>query len=101
MYGIPEKIVQAIEVLYEDSTSRVNVDGKMSNEFKITTGVIQGDVLAPSLFIIVIDYVIRKSEKEFGYISHQRQSSRNPEKKLNDLDYADDIALLEMSLNGA
>ncbi|CAF1086036.1 unnamed protein product [Didymodactylos carnosus] len=80
-YGIPEEIVQAIRVLYDDSTSKVFVDGKLFKEFKISTGVLQGDVLAPSVFIIAMAYVIRM-----------------PEQRLNDLAYADDIVLLEGSL---
>ena len=54
-YGIPDIFVSAIKVLYEGSTSRVLLDGKLSEEFKVSTGVLQGDVLAPFLFIIVID----------------------------------------------
>ena len=30
----------------------------------ITTGILQGDVLAPYLFILVIDYVMRKPKKK-------------------------------------
>jgi hypothetical protein len=52
-YGIPNKIVSAIRVLYDNSTSIVYVDGQQSEEFNITTGVLQGDVLAPFLFIII------------------------------------------------
>jgi hypothetical protein len=51
-YGIPEQIVAAIRVLYDESTSRVYVEGEFSEAFKITTGVLQGDVLAPFLFIL-------------------------------------------------
>jgi hypothetical protein len=97
-YGIPAKIVQAIKVLYDGSTSRVFVEGKLSRAFHVTTGVLQGDVLAPSLFIIVMDYVMRKSDKEeFGFITHLRRSNRHPAIRLNDLDFADDIALLSSS----
>ena len=100
-YGIPERIVSAIRILYEGSTSRVLIDGQLSKEFAITTGVLQGDVLAPFLFIIVIDYVMNKSENDYGFITHPRKSSRYPQQRLNDLDYADDIALLEGSQSRA
>jgi hypothetical protein len=70
-YGIPEKIVEAIRALYDHSTSRVYVDGQYSQPFDITTGVLQGDVLAPLLFIIVIYYVTRQSASEFGYLTHK------------------------------
>ena len=42
-------IVNAISVLYKNSKSAVMVDGGLSDPFDITTGVLQGDVLAPFL----------------------------------------------------
>ena len=66
-YGIPTQIVNAIRVMYDESTSRVYVGGEISEAFKITTGVLQGDVLAPFLFIIVRDYVSGLSAGDFGY----------------------------------
>ena len=72
------------------------INGKQSTDFKITTGVLQGDVLAPFLFIMVIDHVMRNSAKDFGFVYElAKPSSRYPAKKINDLDFADDIALLE------
>ena len=53
------------------------------------------------MFIIVIDFVMRQSEKDFGTNTHPRKSSRHTVTRLNDLDYADDIALLETSLERA
>ena len=38
----------------------VTPDGN-SEEFDILAGVMQGDTLAPFLFIIVLDYVLRKA----------------------------------------
>ena len=62
----------------------------------IITGVLQGDVLAPFLFVIVIDYIMRLGDVvDFGFVYKQRCGSRQPAEKINDLDYADDLALLE------
>ena len=94
-YGIPQKLVNAIKTLYIDFKSKVLVNQQLSIEFKTKTGVLQCDVLAPFLFLIVLDYVMRESEENSGFITHPRQSSRILEQRLNDLDYADDIALLE------
>ena len=58
---IPDKIVSAIRVLYDQSTSQIYIQGQLSEPFAITTGVLQSDVLAPFLFIIVIDYVSKRS----------------------------------------
>jgi hypothetical protein len=49
-YGIPAKTVGAIRAIYNNSKSKVLVEGKMSDEFEITTGVLQGDTLAPFFY---------------------------------------------------
>jgi hypothetical protein len=66
--------------------------------FKITAGVLQGDTLAPFLFIIVLDFALRKAtperEKELAFTITPRRSSRHPKVTLTDLDVAEDISLL-------
>ena len=64
--------------------------------FYITAGVLQGDTLTPFIFIICLDYVLRKAMDEMldlGLTLIQR-SRCHPAKKISDTDYADDIALL-------
>ena len=101
-YGIPETLVNAIQVLYTNSSSAVMVDGNISNPFSVSTGVLQGDVLAPFLFIILVDYLLlRSSDSGSGVLTHLRKSRRYPAKVINDLDFADDIALLESSISRA
>lgn len=75
-YGIPEAVVNAISVLYNNSRSTVMVDGNISDPFDVSTGVLQGDVLAPFLFVILIDYLLTKatSELDSGVITHPRRS---------------------------
>ena len=71
------------------------VDGNISEPFEVSTGVLQGDVLAPFLSIILVDYLLKKatSDLDSGAVTHPRLSRRYPVKVLNDLDFADDIAL--------
>ena len=46
-FGIPEKIVKAIQIMYVNTSAVVlNPEGEITN-FKIDTGVLQGDPLAP------------------------------------------------------
>ena len=59
-YGIPEKIVNAIRCLYETSTSSVQLNGQLSELFDVNSGVLQGDTLAPFLFIVVLDFILHK-----------------------------------------
>ena len=44
---------------------------------------------------------MKNSEKDYGFITHPRRSSRLLLQRLNDRDYADDIALFESSLERA
>jgi hypothetical protein len=84
------------------------VDGKLTDEFPVTTGVLQGDTLAPLLFIIVIDYVMKNAvldsaaeHNAHGFCTNLREGTRHRENKpatyVYDLDFADDIALMENS----
>ena len=70
-----------------------------TEQFDITTGVLQGDTLAPLLFIIVLDYATRKSmagdkKEELGFTIKPRISRRHLKEVMIDLDFADDISLL-------
>ena len=69
--------------------------------FSIIAGILQGDTLAPFLFIIVVDYVLRMSVdtiKYKGFEIKPRQSSRHSAEYLTDTDFADDIVLVSESL---
>ena len=68
--------------------------------FDIVAGVPQGDTLAPYLFIICLDYVLRTSIdkiKENGFKLTKERSRRYPAHTITDADYVDDIALLANS----
>jgi len=101
-YSIPKTIVNAIQVLYSNSSSAVMVDGSISEPFDVTTGVLQDDDFAPFLFIILTDYLLGKaSGLDSGVVTCPRQSRRYPAKMMNGLDFPDDIALLEASMSRA
>lgn len=78
--------------------SCVHNHGELSDFFPVQTGVLQVDVLAPYLIDIVLDYILKRSSKRYGFVTQQRTSTRHPLEKLNDLDYADDIAQLENAI---
>ena len=104
LYGIPDQIIAAIKVMYTDTSSTVlSTDGETPS-FPILAGILQGDTLAPFLFIMVVDYVLRisvDSISEKGYMLHPRRSPRYPAAYLTDTDFADDIALVSQSLEHA
>ena len=99
-YGIPSSVVDAIQVMYKDTYAKVLTPEGETNAYD--TGVLQGDPSAPFLFIIVLDYALRSSIIiSDGLTLKPRRSSRYPAEKLADLDYADDIALLEDCIEAA
>ena len=96
-YGIPEVLIRSIGALYEDTTSTIRTPDGDTDFFQVLAGVLQGDTLAPYLFIIVLDYVLRTSideNSELGFTLHPRRSRRHPATILTDADFADDLALL-------
>ena len=104
-YGIPDQLVSAIDKLYEGTRAKVISPDGETDYFTILAGVLQGDTLAPYLFAIVVDYVMRKAtsgrEEEFGFTLHRRKSRRCPAVNITDLDFADDIALLSNEIHQA
>ena len=105
-YGIPNRLVQAISDMYKNTRARVQTPDGLTEEFQINTGVLQGDTLAPYLFIIVLDYALRKAigekeEKELGLTIKPKQSGRVHAQVITDLDFADDIALLSNEIKEA
>ena len=96
-YGIPKETVAAITILYRNTKVKVRSPDGDTEYFDIVAGVLQGDTLAPYLFIICLDYVLRTSIdkiKENGFELTKKRSRRYPAKTITDADYADDIAIL-------
>ena len=104
-YGIPPNLLRAIEGMYTNTKAKVISPDGETELFDITAGVLQGDTLAPFLFIIVLDYALRKAmdgkEDELGFTITPRKSARHPKEVLADLDFADDIALLSDAIEQA
>ena len=88
-YGIPEKIIKLIRMAFEPSTCQVVHNGSLTEPFTITTGVRQGCLLSPFLFLIVIDWIMRETTRD-----RKRGLQWSMMEQLEDIDYADDIALI-------
>ena len=84
-------------MLYRNTKVKVcSSDGDTDN-YNIAAGVLQGDTLAPYLFIICLDYVLRMSidkMKENGFKLTKKRSRSYPAQTITDVDYTDDITLL-------
>ena len=104
MYCIPEKIIAAIKRMYENPPTFLDIADGPTDIFSTTTGILQGDTLAPCLLVIIVDYILRQSVDNIsnkGLLVTPRRSTRHPSKYITDLDYADDIALTSDNLENA
>src|SRR5664279_590563 len=80
--GVDEWIVSVIKSMYEEATTAVKVNGRVSNAFVVRVGVHQGSVLSPLLFIIVLEALSREFKEGLPM----------------ELLYADDLVLLADSI---
>ena len=85
-YGIPCKLVQLIKSFYKNFRCSV---GHSDTLFNVKTGVRQGCVMSAVLFNLAIDWVMRKTTEDAP-----RGIRWNLFSTLEDLDFADDLALL-------
>ena len=103
-YGIPPRLLSAIETMYSGTKAKVVTPDGTTEEFDILAGVLQGDTLAPFLFVIVLDYALRKATANYehlGFTITPRRSRRHGPVTLTDLDFADDICLLSDEIQEA
>ena len=80
--GLPDETVAAIMMLYRNAKVKVCFD--------IVAGVLQGDSLAPYLFIICLDYGLRTSidkMKENGFKLTKEKNRKYPRQTFTDADY--------------
>ena len=76
-------------MLYEDSECAMLDEGEESEWFKVKTGVNQGNVMSGFIFLMAVDWIIRNTT------AGSKTGIRwNFTSKLEDLDFADDIALM-------
>ena len=84
-------------MLYRNTIVKVRSPDGDTDYFNIVAGVLQGDTLAPYLFIICLDYMLRTSIdkiKENCFKLTKETSRRYPAKTITDANYANDITHL-------
>lgn len=88
-YGIPEKLVNIMRNSYEGMICRVIHSGQLTRSFQVKTGVRQGGILSPFLFLLAIDWILKTTTAQ-----RRNGIQWTLTTQLNDLDFADDLALL-------
>nr|KAG5707958.1 hypothetical protein BaRGS_025096 [Batillaria attramentaria] len=58
-YGVPGKIISLIRCTYQDMSCGIAHAGQLSESFEVKTGVRQGCLLSPFLFLLVIDWIMK------------------------------------------
>ena len=88
-YGVPPKMTALIKMFYHQFQCSVIVNGSLTEWFPVESGVRQGCIISPILFLIAIDWTMRKSISD-----KPRGIQWTLFNQLEDLDYADDLAVL-------
>ncbi|VDP41917.1 unnamed protein product [Schistosoma curassoni] len=88
-YGVPEKIVNIIRNSCDGLQPKVVRGGQLTDAFQVRTGVRQGCLFSPFLFLLVVDWIMKISTSE---VKHRIQWTAQDQ--LNDLDFTADVALL-------
>ena len=84
-YDLPEETVTAIMMLYKNTKIKVRSPDGDTYYFDNVAGVMQGDTLAPYMFIICLDHVLRMSidlMKKTNTLRWQRQEAEDTPNKL-------------------
>ena len=110
---IPPAFVNIMMTMVKQHNLYVCHDGELSEE-SITplSGVLQGDTLAPYIFILCMDIILQQLEDEWGAVIESEldtddygnpvtHSQRNPKKRLSHMAYSDDVALCSNSTEHA
>ena len=113
-FGCPEKFVALVRSFHEGMMARVQGDGSCSDAFKVTNGVKQGCVLAPTLFSMMFSAMLMSAFRdEEDAISLQYRTDGNlfnlrrlqaktkvKNTSVRELLFADDCALCASSEDG-
>jgi hypothetical protein len=87
--GLPSKFINIIKEGYEDFSCRVLHKGQLSDSIKTSSGVRQGCLLSPLLFLLVMNAVLRRALD-----GKKRELTCRLQESLEDMEYADDVCLV-------
>ena len=59
-YGLTDKVVRMLKLLYKDTKAQVRVNGELSDSFAIKSGVQQGGIPSCIQFNVLFDFIMRR-----------------------------------------
>jgi len=96
-FHVPPRLCSMIMAVYQHLKAFVRTPLGDTEPFDIDTGTLQGDVLAPFLFIMVLDRVLHAALDchDDGLLLRKQGTRSRPQRGelLTDVDYADDVVL--------
>ena len=99
-YNVPICLISDITQMYSDTSACVSTELGPTEWFKTTSGVLQGDPLSPYLFVVLLDYALKKTlQDDVGFVVCRRIGRRHPAIHIGALAYADDFCLLAESID--
>lgn len=87
-YGLPSKYIRVIKIFYENYTAQIMHNGQLTEPINIDSGVRQGCILSPTIFLILVDWIMKKTTRNKTGIRWNAFS------QLEDLEFADDVCLI-------
>ena len=92
--GFPAHIVALIQSLYSSQQASVQVAGELTEKFDVKRGARQGCILSPALFNTYSEQIMRNA------MADNQTGTSIGGRKISDLRYADDVAILAESKEG-
>ena len=86
--------------MYSDTSACISTEPGPAEWLKATCGDLQDDTPSPYLFIVLLDYTLKKTLREdVGFVTRKRNGNRHPAIHIGVLAYAADICLLAESID--
>jgi len=75
-YKIPPNLIRLVKLTLENTMAKVKVNNTYTSEFRVESGIKQGDPLSPTLLSLVIDIILKKIDLTGNISTRLRQLCR-------------------------